>query len=359
MLKNFVGWKTSRKILVIESDDWGSFRFKNRTLRDKYLTNPTPSDWMHYNDSFESYEDLKALSDVLTKHTDKHGNPACFTFLFNPANPDFNKIEASNFEYYFYENFLQILNNRKDGTHILEWYKEALGKGLIEIGFHGREHLNVEAWMADLKKRDKDTLKGFKDRIWGKTVITGKKSTRPHRSTYNIYSYDELESLKENIREGIALVNDFFSQRTTYFLPPDGPYHLSLNQTLTESGIKYIGLAKKHNNPLEKEWYQPKFFWMGKKTKEGLRVITRNVIFEPSSPRSNDWINSALRSIEIAFKFNNPAVISTHRPNYIGVLNPKNRAEGLEKLDNLLKTILKKWPEVEFMTSSQLGRQLS
>ena len=39
----------------------------------------------------------------------------------------------------------------------------------------------------------------------------------------------------------------------------------------------------------------------------------------------------------------------------MGTINPENRAEGLKKLDQLLGAIIKKWPEVEFITSMELG----
>ena len=62
-----------------------------------------------------------------------------------------------------------------------------------------------------------------------------------------------------------------------------------------------------------------------------------------------------MKEIEIAFNCNKPATISSHRVNYMGTINPENRAEGLKKLDQLLGAIIKKWPEVEFITSMELG----
>ena len=37
VLRNSLGWRTKRKIIVFESDDWGSFRFKNEKIRNKFL----------------------------------------------------------------------------------------------------------------------------------------------------------------------------------------------------------------------------------------------------------------------------------------------------------------------------------
>lgn len=358
MLRHLPGWKTSRKIIVFESDDWGSFRFKNKAIRDKYLPTYQPKGWMHYNDCFESFADVISLSDVLKSVSDSNQRPACFTFLMNPANPDFKKIKKAHFKHFYYESFLETLSKRKDGKNLLEWYQKALSEHLIEVGFHGREHLNVNAWMQDLKNKDSITLKGFYDNIWGHNVLLSSDFKKRHRSTFKIQNYEELELLKLNIKQGINLLNDIFKQKTRYFLPPDGPYHLSLNSTLKKNGIEFIGLPKKHQNPLEKKWHQTKLFWLGKDTKEGLKVITRNVSFEPASPRSTDWVAKAMADIDRAFKYKSPAVISTHRANYVSGLNPKNKNDSLKQLKNLLCRITKKWPEAEFLTSSELGLML-
>jgi hypothetical protein len=63
--------------------------------------------------------------------------------------------------------------------------------------------------------------------------------------------------------------------------------------------------------------------------------------------------------INLAFKFNKPAVINTHRVNFIGGIEEKNRDLGLKKLNILLCQIVKKWPDVKFMNSAQLGNYIS
>ena len=72
-----------------------------------------------------------------------------------------------------------------------------------------------------------------------------------------------------------------------------------------------------------------------------------------------DWVDSCLNDIRIAFAWRNPAVIGTHRVNYIGGIDRSNRDRGLRELSALLTAILKKWPDVEFMSSEQLGNEIS
>jgi hypothetical protein len=355
MARNLIGKNIKRKIVVFESDDWGSFRFKNTTYRDKLLKKYEPNLWMHYHDTFESAADLDHLFALLSSFKDANNHSPKFTFLMNPSNPSFEKIKRGHFENFYSEPFLETLSKRKDGKKIKSLYREAMANQLLEVGFHGREHLNVHQWMTDLQSNDKIAHLGFENKTWGlsKAYVDGCETS--YRSTYNMTSYGELEHLKTNIKEGIGILNSTFHQNTTYFLPPDGPYHLSLNSELVSNGIKYIGLAKLHSNPLETKWYQKKLFWLGRNTAEGLTVLTRNVMFEPGSPRQSNWVNHALNQIQEAFKWSKPAVVTSHRANFVGSMDADYRDKNLEQLKMLLFEIIKKWPEVEFMTSSQLG----
>ena len=66
-----------------------------------------------------------------------------------------------------------------------------------------------------------------------------------------------------------------------------------------------------------------------------------------------------MKEIEIAFRWKKPAVISTHRVNYIGNLVENNRIKGLQSLKELLTKMLAKWPDIEFMTSVELGKEIN
>jgi hypothetical protein len=100
------------------------------------------------------------------------------------------------------------------------------------------------------------------------------------------------------------------------------------------------------------------YHYIGQKNRLGQIYLTRNCFFEPSQP-GRDWVDSCLNDIRIAFRCRKPAVISSHRVNYIGALDPKNRESGLRQLSALLKSILQQWPDVEFMTSDELGQFIS
>ena len=94
---------------------------------------------------------------------------------------------------------------------------------------------------------------------------------------------------------------------------------------------------------------------IGKINKLGQLIITRNCGFEASDNSKTDWVNSCLADIKNAFYCNKPAVVSTLRVNYVSGTVVKNDFSVLNELSKLLKRIIKKWPDVEFITSNELG----
>ena len=97
----------------------------------------------------------------------------------------------------------------------------------------------------------------------------------------------------------------------------------------------------------------------GKKNKWDQVYMVRNVLFEPTEFEEVDSVNLAMKQIEAAFRWNRPAIVSAHRVNFCGHIDPRNREKGLTALGQLLKRITEKWPDVEFMSSDQLGELMA
>ena len=79
----------------------------------------------------------------------------------------------------------------------------------------------------------------------------------------------------------------------------------------------------------------------------------RFVWFEPSASIDFDWIDSCLKDIDISFKLHKPAIISSHRVNFVSGRSVENRDRSLIQLERLIKEILTRWPDVEFSSASR------
>jgi hypothetical protein len=115
--------------------------------------------------------------------------------------------------------------------------------------------------------------------------------------------------------------------------------------------MKYQILPKTDNNKRKLIRH-----YLGEKNNWTQYYLIRNCGFEPSV--DNTDFNKTLNEISNAFFWKKPAIISTHRINFIGELVENNRTKNLNALETLIKKILIKWPDVEFITSDNLGNKI-
>lgn len=356
-LSNIPGWRSKQKIVVLESDDWGSIRMPSQQaferLKAKGLTALEKGDGARYSkyDTLANQMDLEALFSVLKKHKDKNGNAAKMTAVSLVANPNFEAIKEAGFQSYIFEPFTETLK-KYQRERAFELWKQGIAEGIFIPEFHGREHLNVQAWMRALRNNEQQAMFGFEEGMWAVGRDNGSKVF--FQSAYDLEKKEDLLEQHVIVRSGLDLFEQLFGFKAQFFVPPNGPVNNALEQTAAKSGIKYISTSKKQVEVYGDGITKKHLHYLGQSTAFGQKYITRNVIFEPSVPQK-DWVGHAMKDISIAFQWRKPAVISSHRVNYIGALDEKNRTNGLKQLDELLTAILKKWPDVIFLTSSELG----
>lgn len=360
---NIPGWRTKRKLVVIESDDWGSIRMpSNEVFNDleKSGIDLRSDEGFRFNkfDSLETSYDLASLFEVLSSVKDSTGRPAVLTPVSVVANPDFSKILESDYNDYYFEPFTETLKRYPDCENTFTNLREGIDRRLFVPQFHGREHLNVKAWMRALKNRNNKTIIAFNFGMWGITTANDHEIGVEFQAAFDFVDKKDLYYQKEVIISGLDLFEKLFGYRATYFVPPNGPFSSQLERICSSGGIKYLSTSKLQVEPLGEGRSKRAFHWLGQKNDFGLIFITRNCFFEPSLIDRN-WIDSCLKDISLAFRWNKPAVISSHRVNYIGALHKSNRDNGLKKLLLLLKSIMKAWPKAEFVTSEELGQIIS
>jgi hypothetical protein len=363
-LKNLFGWKTNRKIVVFSVDDYGNVRLHSKEARKK-LDEAGLKIYSRFDllDTLETKQDLEQLYAVLDSVKDKNNRPAVFTPFALPCNIDFEKMEADDFQNYYFETLPNTYNKLAqkqpeayDGTWDL--WREGISKGFLKPQFHGREHLNLTVFNDKLKKRDSELLTALKNKSYT-SISDDDYPTMSSTAAFDFWKVEDNEKLKSIIIEGLQLFEEVYGYRSNYFTPPVYNIHRSLFPTLKENGIRYIdlGLVRKEHQGLNS--YKTSFNYTGKKTSEGLNIMVRNVVFEPTEDRGLDWVNFTMKQIERAFRWNRAAIISSHRVNFCGHIDSKNREKGLETLQKLLQAIVQKWPDVEFMAADELGDCLS
>lgn len=176
-------------------------------------------------------------------------------------------------------------------------------------------------------------------------------------AAFDFETENELKELVQISSEGIHLFKEIFKYQPTLFTASSLLHNSSIEPGLKEKGIEFIDRSKLTFEPLGNAQYRKKYFYLGQKNREKQIYLTRNCVFEPNN--SKESVNGTLQDINIAFRWGKPAIISSHRVNFVSGIEEANRDQGLGSLRELLKKIIKKWPDAEFMTSSDLGHLIA
>ena len=358
-LLNLPGWRTNRKIVVIESDDWGAIRMASVKAYKHFANNGFPVNACPYNsnDALESNSDLELLFETLSSIKDSNGKPAIITANNIVANPDFERISLSGFQQYFYEPFTETLKHYPEHHLVESLYAEGIEKQLFKPQFHGREHLNVARWVKSLQEGDKATRMAFDQSMF--SVHSEKKPLylNEFMDALDGGSAVELDSKSDIITDGLNIFKNIWGFHSKSFIAPCYIWSSKLESSLAANGVEYIQGMVNQMEPIAAPGFTYKkiYHYQGQRNKLGQHYLIRNAFFEPATNPNFDWIDDCLNRIEIAFKWKKPAIISAHRLNFIGYLNPENRGKNLTLFIQLLNKIKKNWPQIEFMSSDQLG----
>jgi hypothetical protein len=357
-ISNIPGWRTKRKILVIESDDWGSVRIKDRQAYLNLKKNGLNVDEKRYDqvDTLESNQDLEMLFEVLASVKDRNNSPAKVTPMCLVGNPDFDKIKASGYQKYYFQPLDETIKEFPGSSRILELWNKGASENIFVPELHGREHINVQRYMEIL--RHHEAKEGLRFALDCHSV--GPSAFRQiqfpnYLGALHPTTSQEIGTLIDHLREAGDLFKGFLGYSPRVFMAPNAEEPKVLESVLKQIGVKYLTRSKRRVYPKGDGYFGKEWNFFGKINDHGQLILNRNAFFEPCQKDEGKTLETCLNEIGTAYRWGKPAVISTHRVNYVGSIDGTNRDEGLRELQNLLRAVLKKWPDTEFMTSAELG----
>jgi len=351
--QNMLGLRLKKKYVVLESDDWGAIRMASKNAFEKLLKKGYLVDHCAFNknDTLESNSDLNKLFDLLSSIKTIEGKNPIITFNHIGANPDFVKIKNCDFAHYSYERFTTTLEKYPDHDKVFEFYNSAIANNLMDVQFHGREHVNVINWLDNLKKANKMALDSFDYEM----VSTFPKSKSNCKSefldAFAIYENNH-DFVKSAIIDGLSLFEEYWKKSSISVIAPCYTWCEKIESILKAQNVQALQGGYVQVKPI-KDGFKSIRHYTGEKNAQDQIYLTRNCSFEPSVDPNKDWVSDCMKEISISFFFKKPAIINTHRLNFISSLNPTNES-SLYKFKILLHSIIKQWPEVEFVSTEQL-----
>lgn len=354
------GWTTKRKIVVIESDDWGSVRIQSPETLDFLLSKGVklhPELGYDKYDTLASNKDLELLFDTLNSVKDIHGNPAKITFNTVMANPDFEKIKASDYTEYHYELFTETLKRYPNHDRAFALWQEGMAAKLMKPQYHAREHLNISLWLKALREDWEGARISFDRGVYCNYFDKKIDSRGRFLEAYNITDEAEYNVVLNSISEGLSLFHNTFNFHSKSTVSPNYIWDAIIEDEFFKHGILYLqGFDQQKNTAIQANLSGTSFFmrYTGEQNQNNQIYLLRNCLFEPTQSAKFN-ADFCLANIHKAFQLNKPAIICSHRLNFIGEHATNNRDENLLDFLYLLKEIVKQHPDVEFMSSDELG----
>lgn len=357
----FNDWRTNRKIIVIESDDWGSIRMPDRRTYDLlikkgYDLNGRPFERF---DSIASETDFEHLLSTLSQFSDKKGKQPVVTLNVITGNPDFERIEGNSFSKFFVEDFTETIE-RYNRNKLSTW-NDAVKSGMLYPQFHGREHVNVFSWLNSLQDHQNEEVEAFYLGLMGIPPKNSPYLGNQHQIAFNYDTSDpeKITYIGESIKDGIKRFKKFFGFLPESFIAPAYTWDNLIEGKLIDNGIKILQGGRYQILPLSGKRIKHS---MGEK-KRKLTYLVRNAFFEPSTiidtSQREQMLGQLIKRTDVLFAQRRPVVIGSHRLNYVGVLDERNRIVNLYLLKRYLSHILKKYPDIEFLTTVELAKLIS
>lgn len=352
---NIRGWRTNRHLIVFESDDWGAIRMRDAAALQAMTKRGLRLPRSAYDrfDCLESRRDLENLFNVLDANRSRRHEPPIFTFNTVMGNPNFQCIKEDNFTRFSHEDLFQSYR-RYHGDDLRACWNQAIQESLIKPQFHAREHLNVDLWLADLREGFPETKLAFDYDYYALTTITSSPTQRHYLGAHWPESISHLQNINAIVSDGLAMFEREFGFRSRSFIACNYLLPKEVEAAIAAEGVELIQGKRASLKRTTARIRSALTGYTGFRNQYGQIYSARNVRFEPFEDGSRDWVASAINEIGRAFFWGTPAIVSTHRVNYVGGLDQRNSDRNIRLLDLLLKKIIASWPDAEFITSDDL-----
>lgn len=351
------GWRTKRKLLVIQSDDWGAIRTSGRSALNALQEAGVDVRRCHYTrfDALEGVDDLSALFEVLCSVRDRNGAMAKFTANCLVANPNFDAIRDEQFLRYVPESVIETFARSERTRGVGKIWLEGYKARLFYPQSHSREHFNVGSWMRYLQGGESIFRVLFNHQMYALSSFFLRGNQRSYLAALQSPEPGEVDERELIVSDGLMRFKQIFGFASNSFIAPNYVWDGYIENILSLEGVRYIQTSGAQQPTVNDQSARRIRRHQGEINANKQLYLLRNVHFEPSSAPGENWISKCLRDIGVSFMMGKPAIISTHRVNYIGALDEKNRERGLLLLRGLLEAVVSRWPDVEFLSTVELG----
>ena len=334
------------RAVVLESDDWGFCAWVPDEAAHRALAATpafrSPAGRIYGRSTLESAQDVARLAEVLLSVRGGDGLPPVLQANTVMAAPDFGRLRPP-----FPPEPLPLVGHpetpprwRRPG--LWEAVGRATAAGVWWPELHGLHHVPERAWLEALRRGDEDAKQAL---VYQTTVCEAVEASGE-------YAPSEPESIRElNLAHAVELFREGFGRAPASLCPPDYRWDDSLEENAERLGITILqGKAEQVRLMLRVRRRLSAARWPHVKDKRF--YAPPRIAFEPRGEADGTLgPRATLARVLQEWEKGRPAVISTHRVNYVH-LDEAWSAQGRAALAELLQRLAA--DRAVFLTDAEL-----
>lgn len=310
-------------VVIIESDDWGA-------------------------GPLEQADRLREICAVLSSFHDASGRCPVMTIGVVLGAPDTATIQRNGFKHY-----QRITLSDPRHSELLAVFQDGMRQGVLALQLHGMEHLWPPAFMR-LAQQDDEI------RCWLKQGDSAKTETLPAPVQSRWINGSTLPSsplepsaIQAAAREEMTAFGKIFGRPPTIAVPPTFIWTAEVERAWAAEGLQFVvtpGRRYTARNAQGQPADIDRQIFNGEIGDGGVCYLVRDIYFEPAFGHQ---IEQVLTAIKQHYRLGRPALLETHRCNFLG--DEKAYRRSLQALEQLLDGVLRELPEVRLMNTEELG----
>ncbi|MCD6359865.1 MAG: hypothetical protein J7M38_03305 [Armatimonadetes bacterium] len=335
-----VDW-SRHKVICFESDDWGCCCWAPTPaalqrisaipqVREDFARRRL---WQWVDGSLETPEDVIALCDFLESFTGADGRPVVFTPCYIVANPDYEAMAEDGMSRYHDITIDRGVPSAWERGDFVAPAREGIRRGVWRPEYHARlHHTQPYLWLETVRDGHPEAAPLFEEQIFQQSAM------RPE------YEQMDEPTRREWIEGGMRAFERAFGYLPECAINCDA-------DDVTEGIWWQWGVRTRLNR-------QPQEGAAGPSPHTEMTWLRRNAHLEPlgvDDEYAARGFTGCWREIQQAWAAGEPAIVSTHRKNYVSFVDEQQR-QGYMQLEMLLVEVADTYPETVFLTSAEIGQ---
>jgi len=331
---------SEHRVVCFESDDWGCCAWapdqyalqKVGALREVRAYWQRARLWNWLDGSLETPDDVRFLCDFLECFVGGDGRAPVFTPCYLTANPDFERIAEEGLETYHDITIEQGVPSRWARGHFVAAAREGFTRGVWRPEYHGRlHHAQPYRWLKAVRDGEPEAVALFEEQMF--------------QGSGRLPEYAEMDEAtqREWANGGIDAFERAFGYRPYCAINADG-------SQVTEGIWQDAGIRARLNRPA---------CGQGQRSPHTSMVyLRRNARLEPlglDDEYAQAGFTNCWREVRAAWQAGEPAIVSTHRKNYVSMVAEQQR-QGFMQLEQLFLAIEESGPEATYLTSAEIAQ---